>query len=344
MRIPATMIALALAIPASVMAQEPVLPTAATAVAASPDPAVQGPATGVRKRRGSMVGYVEDASIRTQVRVRFDAGFGVNSPDRAEFFYGKCGCYRGLDGTPLFDADAPGPGPGIVTNMDFQSFRVMGEFALSDRFSVFADVPFRSIKPQSFVAGTGSFGNQSGLGDVEAGVKLGLVSDDRRNLTVLVRGSFPTGDSKKGLGTDHASIEPALLYRQDLSDRVSIESQFGEWHPIGGSQGPLVSDKKFAGDVLYYGIGPSFDVVRTDTFRFSPVVELVGWHVINGFQTSTLLTPTGGDASGVNIVNLKVGARTTFRNGGSFYAGFGWGLTDSIWYDKVLRIEYRAGF
>jgi hypothetical protein len=344
MRIRATMIAaLTLVIPASVMAQDQTLPTAAPVMAASPDSAVQGPAPGVRKRRGSMVGYIEDGSIRTQIRVRFDAGFGVDSPDRAEFFYGKCGCYRGLAGTPLFDPDAPGPGPGILTDLDYQSFRVMGEFALSDRFSVFADVPFRSIKPQSF-AGTGAFGNQSGLGDVDAGVKLGLVSDDRRNLTVLVRGSFPTGDSEKGLGTDHSSIEPALLYRQDISDRVSIESQFGEWHPIGGSQGPLVSDGKFAGDVLYYGIGPSVDVVRTDTFRFTPVVELVGWHVMNGFQTSTLLTPTGPDAGGINIVNLKIGARTTFKNGGSLYAGFGWGLTDSVWYDKVLRIEYRAGF
>ncbi|MEO8521707.1 MAG: hypothetical protein ABI603_10105, partial [Acidobacteriota bacterium] len=282
MRIRATMIAaLALVLPVSVMAQDRPLPAAAAEMSVSPDAAVQGAGSGVRKRRGSMVGYIEDASIRTQVRVRFDAGFGVNSADRAEFFYGKCGCYRGLAGTPLFDPAAPGPGPGILTDLDFQSFRVMGEFALSHRFSVFAEVPFRSIKPQSFVAGTGSFGNQSGLGDVDAGVKLGLVSDDRRDLTVLVRGSFPTGDSMKGLGTDHASLEPAVLYRQDISDRVSIESQFGGWHPIGGSQGPLVSDKKFAGDVLYYGIGPSFDVVRTDTFRFSPVVELVGWHVIN---------------------------------------------------------------
>src|SRR6476469_587599 len=46
------------------------------------------------KRRGSMVGYIEDPSVASQVRVRFDAGFNMTSPDRAEFFYGKCGCYR----------------------------------------------------------------------------------------------------------------------------------------------------------------------------------------------------------------------------------------------------------
>jgi hypothetical protein len=43
-------------------------------------------------------------------------------------------------------------------------------------------------------------------------------------------------------------------------------------------------------------------------------------------------------------VNLKLGARTSFNDGGSVYVGFGWGLTDAIWYDKIFRVEYRAGF
>ena len=339
-----TIAALAWLIPAGAAAQDPVPATAPTAAAASPDAAVQMPSPSGRKRRGSMVGYIEDASIRTQFRIRVDGGWGIDSPDRAEFFYGKCGCYRGLAGTPLFDPDAPGPGPGIVTNMNYQSLQVMGEFALSDRLSVFGALPVRSIKPQSFVPDTGSFGNQSGLGDVQFGAKLGLATDDRRDVTILLRATAPTGDSMKGLGTDHWSVEPALLYRQDLSDRVSIESQFGEWHPSGGSQGPLASDGKFAGDILYYGIGPSVDVVRTDAVRFTPVVELVGWHVFRGFETATLLTPIGGDASGINIVNLKIGARTTFANGSSVYLGFGKSLTNTDWYDKIFRLEFRAGF
>lgn len=57
-----------------------------------------------------------------------------------------------------------------------------------------------------------------------------------------------------------------------------------------------------------------------------------------------MLTPLGGDAKGVNIVNLKLGARTTMANGGWFYFGVGFGLTDAVWYDKMLRLEYRAGF
>lgn len=345
----ATLIAaLVLTIPAGAAAQQPAAGAPAdaerTIVAAEPvrfQPAARPRGT---KRRGSMVGYIEDATIRTQFRVRFDGGWGVNSPDRAEFFYAKCGCYRDLAGSPLLDADAPGPGPGIVTDMTFTQFNVLGEYAVNDRVSIFGELPIRQIRPKSFVAGTGSFDNQSGIGDIKAGVKFSLASDDMRDLTLLVRASLPTGDALKGMGTDNASFEPALLYRQDVNERVSVESQFGVWNPIGGSRGPLATDGKFAGSVLYYGIGPSFDVVTTDTLTFSPVVELIGWRVLRGYETATLLTAIGGDAKGVNVVNLKIGARTTLANGGSFYFGLGWGLTDAVWYDKMLRLEYRAGF
>lgn len=343
--------AIAIAIPATLAAQE-TTPTASEnatatpitiAAAETPSNVAFQPAPRT-KRRGSMVGYIENASIQTQFRLRLDGGWDIDSPDRAEFFYAKCGCYRDLAGTPLLDKDSPGPGPGIVTKMNFQQFFALGEYAVSDRFSVFGELPIRSIKPQSFVTGTGSFGNQSGIGDINAGVKLGLWSDEMRDVTVLVRATFPTGDARKGLGTDHASIEPALLYRQDVNDRVAVESQFGMWHPFGGARGPLASDDKFAGNILYYGIGPSFDVVKTDTIRFSPVVELVGWHVLGGFDTTTLVSDGVGSAKGVNIANIKFGARTSFKNSGSLYVGYGVAMTNDVWYKHILRFEYRAGF
>ena len=346
----ATLIAaLAMALPVTAAAQDnaaPAIPPSAPAIGgeAAPAPALFQASGSRTKRRGSMVGYIEDATIRTEVRVRFDAGWGIDSPDRAEFFYGKCGCYRDLAGSPLLDPDAPGPGPGIVTDMWFRQFNVLASYAVTPRLAVFGELPFRFINPESFVANTGSFDSQKGLGDINAGAKFSVLSDDTRDVTVLLRASFPSGDSLKGLGTDHASIEPALLYRQDFNDRVSIESQFGLWNPIGGSRGPQPTDDDFSGSILYYGIGPSFDLVSTDRFRLSPVVELVGWHVLSGFETSTLLTPLGGDAKGVDVVNLKFGARTSWGSGGSIYAGFGVALTDAKWYDKVFRLEYRAGF
>ena len=52
------------------------------------------------QRRGSMVGYIDDAVVGSKVRVRFETGFHNHVPDRAEFFYAKCGCYRTLDAAP----------------------------------------------------------------------------------------------------------------------------------------------------------------------------------------------------------------------------------------------------
>ena len=43
--------------------------------------------------------------------------------------------------------------------------------------------------------------------------------------------------AEKGLGTNHWSVEPALLYYQQVGERLSIESQIGDWHPTGGSAG-----------------------------------------------------------------------------------------------------------
>ena len=98
-------------------------------------------------------------------------------------------------------------------------------------------------------------------------------------------------------------------------------------------------EEKFAGSVLSYGVGPSVEVYSSENLRFAPVVELVGWRVLGGFQTAD-----PADASGINIVNLKFGGRATWANGSSVYGGYGRALTGSVWYNDILRFEYRLSF
>jgi hypothetical protein len=304
-------------------------------------PQIAVPVLARPRRLGSMVGYVEDAIIESKIRVRFDMGFENTVPDRAEFFYAKCGCYQGLDPTdPAFDPDAPGPQGGAASDLDFRQLYISGEYAFSSRLSAFGQLPFRWLQPQSFIPGTGGgFPNMSGVEDIRAGVKFGVVATDVQHLTGQVRVFLPTGDSAKGMGTDHASIEPALLFYQGVSDIVAVESQVGIWLPIeGAAPVPTAADGTFAGDVVFYGAGASVAAYVSDRVRFAPVAELVGWRVLNGNQTAAI-----GDASGINIVNLKLGARTVFE-GGSVYVGYGFALTDDSWYDNVLRFEYRVEF
>jgi hypothetical protein len=297
------------------------------------------------RRRPSMVGYVNDSTIRSQFRVRFDAGYDITSPDRAEVFYGKCGCYRDIAGHVNFDPDAAGPGPGILSIGNFQQLNLLGEYGfMENRASLFAELPIRWLKPQEFVPGFGSFEDQSGLSDLRVGAKLNLMSTDNGQGTALVQFGLPTGDSEKGLGTDHGSIEAALLIGQRVGDRAGVEGQFGAIFPIGGSPGlPATNDKKFSGRVLYYGVGTSYDVFSSDTVRVAPVVELVGWRVMSGFMTVCEGTVCFAEADG-NIVNLKIGARFVLQGLSSIYVGYGKGLTDRTWYEDIFRLEFRRYF
>jgi hypothetical protein len=294
-----------------------------------------------RRRRGTAVGYIDDALIQSNVRIRFDGASGNTVPDRAEFFYAKCGCYRDLPATnPAFDPNSPGPRPGAANDIQFQQLFLEGEIAVAPQLSLLANVPLRWLQPQSFIPGTGgSFPNQSGLSDIRAGAKFAFVDSATTTATVKAQFYFPSGESEKGLGTNHTSFEPSFLMWNELAPKVTLESQFGVWLPIGGADPvPTNADGHFAGRLFYYGIGPSFTVYETTRTRLAPVIELVGWHVQDGNQTAD-----DPDAEGTNIVNLKVGARFVVDRG-SFYVGWGHALTDAAWYTDIVRVEYRFSF
>jgi hypothetical protein len=296
------------------------------------------------QRLSSMMGFIDDARIESKIRVRVDSAFRSRAPDRAEFFYAKCGCYALLPTfSSNFDPDAPGPRPGAVNDLDYNQIDIFGEWAFGV-FSAFGRLPLRWIQPRSFIPGSGgSFPNQSGLGDLRLGIKMALVETLEQSLTAQAQFYAPTGDASQGLGTNHTSVEPALLYYRRLSDDIGLESQFGVWIPLDGSAGvPTSVEESFSGQVLNYGVGASFDVYREGRILFAPVVELVGWRVLSGFQTSP--TVAANPANGINILDFKVGARVTVDGTHSAYAGFGHALTDATWYDDIVRVEYRFSF
>jgi hypothetical protein len=311
--------------------------------AAPPRPATRPTTT---RRRGSMVGYIDDATIESRVRVRFDSALENTVPDRAEFFYAKCGGYADLPpGNPAHDGDAPGPRPGAATELNFQQLEFRGEYAFNTIMSAFVQLPVRWLEPQAFdpstiPPGDTAFGNQSGLSDMRAGFKAGFAPAEHHTVTAQAQFFFPTGEASKGLGTDHASIEPAVLYNWQATDIVTVESQFAVWLPFGGSAGvPTSVDDDFSGRVLTWGVGSGVNVYRRTDFEVGPVVELVGWRVLSGFQTAA-----PADASDTNIVNLKIGGRATLDATHSVYVGWGKALTDATWYDDIWRFEYRFAF
>ena len=320
----------------------------------------------------SMVGYIDNAIVGSQIRIRFDAAFHNDAPDRAEFFYAQCSCIP----------NGPGPNP-VVADLNFQQLYLHGEFAPTKRFSFFTEVPVRWIQPNVIAGpGTPNLTNEGGISDLAAGFKLAALASSDRYLTFQLQAYFPSGNASIGLGTHHYNVEPALLYYQRLSDRVALEAQVGDSHPIGGSTclrpgqlsaslTPPAGDscntgltpaqppnsEEFAGDVLFYGVGPSYVLYRSENVKIAPAIELVGWRVLGGFETKNVAVKTapgmssGSDdiqeavsAEGTNIVNLKVGARTAVGAHSSFYVGYGHQLAHAVWYKEIVRAEYRYSF
>jgi hypothetical protein len=294
----------------------------------------------------SMVGYIDDPIVSSKIRIRFDDDFDDEFPDRSEFIYTKCGCYASLSpGSPSYDPHAHGPAPGVPKSINFQQLYTNVEYAPLRRFSAFVEVPIRWLQPQGFLTGPSGFSDQVGLSDVMAGIKFAAIASENTYVTFQFRGYFPSGDSSKGLGTNHYSVEPSLLLYDRLSSRFALEGQVGDWHPIGGSAGvPTSVSEGFAGDVFFYGIGPSYKLYQGNRFSAAPVVELFGWHVLGGFQTQLSAPNLAAEVSGMNIVNIKAGLRIGVGYRNSFYVGFGQAVTHDDWYKHLFRAEYRYSF
>ena len=159
----------------------------------APPPLTQAPALPSLRRRGSMVGYLDDAVIGTKLRLRYETAAENDVPDRAEFFYAKCGCYRDLDiDDPATIPRSPGPRPGAASDLDFQQVFLQGEVEAGARISFFAELPLRWIALQEFIPGTGGpFEDKGGIGDLRGGIKVALASERQPGRHAAAQGVLP---------------------------------------------------------------------------------------------------------------------------------------------------------
>ncbi len=274
-------------------------------------------------------GYIDNALPATQFRFRYDAAYGNNRPDRAEFFYAKCGCFQ--------TRDSNGP-PQPETNVDYQQINAYFEYAYTPRLSFFTDVPVRFINPDVNQ-------NSAGFSDLQFGTKYAILYSPEQVLSLQVKLIVPTGQSDLGLGTGQTWLEPGLLYQRQMSDKWQVFGQFKDQIYLG-------RQSDFTGNILNYGVGTSYMMARGTWGYMAPVGEVVGWTVLGGKQ----LDPNLGDAvsaDGDTIVNAKFGLRFGFgeTQPGQFnptksdlYIGFGRALTGEVWYKNMFRLEFRRFF
>ncbi|HMB08120.1 MAG TPA: hypothetical protein VKP69_30865 [Isosphaeraceae bacterium] len=306
------------------------------------------------------VGYIDSAIIRSRVRVRYDSAYDNNEPDRAEFFYAKCGCFGNpmmkQELGPKFDRRALGPQHfPVVTGrpidkypgdprVDYQEVATYLEYAPIRTFSAFIEMPARFLNPTLVK-------NAYGWSDLNLGFKHAFIANPDQFYTFQFRTYVPTGSGEKGLGTNHATLEPAFLVFQRLSDRLYFSGELRDWIPVHATN--------FAGNVLRYGVGLTYNMILTEHVRVAPVNELVGWSILSGKEEVPITQSpffAVKSASDQTIINYKIGLRIGLGNyyqpgGGSglndrhsLYVGYGRALTGEHWYRDMLRVEYNFWF
>ncbi|HEY8505641.1 MAG TPA: hypothetical protein VIL46_13735, partial [Gemmataceae bacterium] len=223
-------------------------------------------------------------------------------------------------------------GPGLPIperSVDYQELSVYLEKQFLPRLSGFVEVPARFLNPDLNA-------NAAGFSDLNAGAKFAFLTREEFLASFQFRTYAPTGDGDRGLGTEHVSLEPALLWWKGAGDRLALQGELRYWVPVGGTD--------FAGDVIRYGLGASYDLLPFGGgMRLAPVAEVVGWTVLGGKESFP--GPTGivsvEDAAGDTIINAKLGVRFGFGERADFYAGYGRALTGERWYADIFRVEAR---
>jgi hypothetical protein len=73
---------------------------------------------------------------------------------------------------------------------------------------------------------------QAGGGDVSAGFRVGIIDWEDEWLTGQFTVTTPTGKSHQALGVGHSSIDAALLYQRQWSERLTFMAELHDWQTI----------------------------------------------------------------------------------------------------------------
>ena len=290
--------------------------------------------------------FTDPARPRTMTRFRWDRGWDMQTPDRAEFFWARQkvdpakvpqvlrgGVFTNIKGGgkgPAFPGKKyVGPGRAPVfgeTSLNYNRLYLYQEVATAAA-SFFIEQEYRELSPL--------LGDHSaGFADLNLGTKSLLVDCELLQLSFQFRTFIPTGAFNKGLGTGHVSLEPSLLLAVRLAPETYFQGQLAEWIPIGG-------DQVYQGSTLHYHF--SFNQVL---LRLAPDSPIIGTLEFNGysFQDGAFTDPyvgIGQKASGETYFNMGPGLRTSICDRIDFGGAVAFPVSDGRWEDALLRMELR---
>jgi hypothetical protein len=294
--------------------------------------------------------FVDAARPITQMRIRYEHGFGLLDPDRSEFFMAKDHTNPLQLGPAGHCAPANNPGKGmdcIASKVDSDVLQLYMEGATA-RAGVFVAVPYESLDFTTAGISPTTCCHESGFGDIVVGAKTLILDCQLLQLTTEFTTYIPSGNFTKSLGTGHVSLEPAILLAICLTPDCYIQSQFSYWIPLGGD--PLYDANIFHQHASLNCVlccpCPGLQVVGT--------FEMNNWWILGGAYTSTsflspnpsngTLSPVAISSSGADIFSTGPGVRLFICDKIDFGVGCAIAVTGDKWQREVLRTEFRWRF
>ncbi len=238
-------------------------------------------------------------------------------PDRAEYFWARA------------DGNGLGPRPPAtrraVPSLNYHDLSMYTETS-TGKFSFFINQPYRSVYPTDA-------GHGAGFGPMDLGTKSLLFDCELLQIAFQFRTYLPMGNTMKGVGNGHTSLEPSLIMGLSLSPEMYVQGQIAEWIPLGGNP-------DYAGAILHYHMS-----VNRVLFRLLPDVPVIGTFEMNGwsFQDGAYTDPIFGPqpASGATYVSAGPGIRMSVCDKIDFGIGSAFSLTANNFANQLFRSEFR---
>lgn len=289
--------------------------------------------------------FVDAARPITQSRIRVDSAWDFRSPDRAEYFLAREATSPNQSVASSRGNGGPGRGPAAALHsIDFEDLSLYTEGA-TGRVGAFVEIPYREI-------GYNLVGfedptriptlSQSGFADMNAGVKTLLLDCELLQLSFQFKTFIPIGQSSKGFGTNHVSLEPAFLLAVKISPLTYFQAETAYWIPIGGDQvyQANIWHSHFSLNHILWQAEKRIQIIGT--------AELNEWTVYGGAYTLDFRPPGStaifGDSGSTSILSVGPGIRAVICDKIDVGVGSAFAITGKAWARDTIRAEVRLRF
>jgi hypothetical protein len=284
--------------------------------------------------------FVDAARPITQMRLRYDAGFDFQRPDRAEFFMAREAVNQQEPSGPC-TRHGFGRGPAwIASKVDYESLSLYTEAATGSA-GISIEMPYVEIDPETSAISPNPACGASNFGDMVIGTKALLLDCELLQLTSTFKTFIPVGNFTRGIGTGHISLEPGFLATLKLSSSCYLQAGTAYWISVGGDdlyQGNVWENHLSFNKVLWC---PCHD------FQVIGTAELNEWTVFGGNYTNTEFLVAGKPvpvSASSSMCSMGPGIRGVLCD--KFDAGVGtaFSVTGDRWTRELIRAEFRMRF